>query len=300
MHDPAALDAIEQRYLRDLWRLAEADTVAERRIDLARFGPVQAAIVCEEPAESLVNVVLGAGAWGAVEGGYLADAVDWVAAHGVDYRVSVTPRRLGSRLGEHWLMERGHEQGLTWVKFARDTSVSAVEESRDVEVFEARGEEEICEGFIQLADESFWGARWLGSCFSDLVEMEDWHCYVAYGKDDLNRSSGAVMLTDGNSAELGPLLCDENEDVELQEALIRRCVRDAAAAGCRAIFAEAESSESGDGLSSAAETLLAAGFRQVFTRTDWRPPRPNGPDKRAAWTPFGAGRGRRNGGRWTK
>lgn len=273
MHDPAAVDGIEQRYLRDLWRTAVADTVVERRLDLARFGPIQAAIVCEEPEEPLLNAVLGASAFGAVEGGHLADAIEWVAAHGVDYRVPVTPGGPGSRPGEHWLMERGHEQGQTWTKFARDTLPAAVEGPTGIEVFEVRCEEELCEGFMHLADDGFWGARWLGSYFSDLVEREEWRCYLAYEGEDRESSSGAVMLTDGNSAELGALLCSEDEDMELQGALLHRCVRDAAAAGCRAIFAEAEASESGDAPSSAVETLLAAGFRPIFKRTDWRPPR---------------------------
>jgi hypothetical protein len=286
MHDPVALDEIEQRYLRDLWRTAVADTVAERRMDVARFGPVQAAILCEEPEEPLVNVVLGAAATNAVEGGHLTDAIEWIAAHGVDYRVPVTPGRPGSGFGERWLMERGHEQGPTWLKFARDTSVPTGDEPPGVEVFELGDEEEICEGFIQLADESFWGARCLCSFFSDVVQGEEWRCYVAYGEADRYRSSGAVMLIDGDVAELGALVSTGQEDVELEDALLRRCIRDAAVAGCRTIFAEAEASESRDGVSTGAEVLLGTGFGQIFMRTDWRPPRFDKSAERTSSTPF--------------
>jgi hypothetical protein len=272
MHDPAALDGIEQRYQRELWRTAVTDTVVERRLDLARFGPVQAGIVCEEPGEPMLNAVLGAGAFGAVEGGHLADAIEWVTAHGVDYRVPVTPGSPGSRAAEQWLMERGHEQGRAWTKFARDTSPAAAEELPGVDVFELRDEEEICEGFMHLDDDGFWGARWLGSYFSELVGRDGWRCYAAYEGEDRESSSGAVMLVEGRSAELGALLRAEDEDAELQEALIRRCTSDAAEAGCRAIFAEAAAGED-DGPAGPTAVLLSAGFRPIFTRTDWRPPR---------------------------
>jgi hypothetical protein len=288
MHDTAALVELEQRYLRDLWRTAVRDTVADRRIDMARFGPVQAAIVCEEPEEPLVNVVLGAAVGGAVEGGHLADAIEWVAAHGVDYRVRIAPGLPGSEAGERWLMERGHEQGPSWIKFARDASLPVAEEPPSVETFELCSEEEICEGFIHLADESFWGARWLGSCFCDLAEKREWRCYVGYGREDDERSGGAVMLVDGHSAELGALLCSGEEDTELQGALLCRCARDAAEAGCSAVFAEAVATENGEDLSRGAETLLRNGFKQVFTRTDWRTPRHHESTPRVASAPFGA------------
>lgn len=286
MHDPAVLDAIEQRYLRDLWRTTVGDRAVERRMDVARFGPVQAAIVCEEPEDPLVNVLLGAAATDAVKGGHLADAIEWVAAHGVDYRVPVTPGRPGSGFGERWLMERGHEQGPTWLKFARDASVPTGEEPPGVEVFELCDEEEVCEGFMHLADESFWGARCLGSFFSDLVEREDWRCYLAYGVAGRDRSSGAVMLVDGDVAELGALVSTGREDAELEDALLRRCIRDAAEAGCHTIFAETEASESRDSLSTGAEVLLGTGFGQIFMRTDWRPPRSHRSAEGASSTPF--------------
>jgi len=56
-----------------------------------RFGPVAAAVVAEEAAEPALNFILGAGAPGAVEDGYLPAAVRWMERHDVDFRISLTP-----------------------------------------------------------------------------------------------------------------------------------------------------------------------------------------------------------------
>lgn len=274
MYDLAALEAIEKRYLQDLWRTAVLDGVWERHMDVARFGPVQVSIVAEEPEEPMLNIMLGAGSEGAVAGGHLADAIDWVEWRGVDYRVPVTPGRQAAGLAERWLMERGHEQARTWLKLARDGSPPAFEEPSAIEVHELDDEVAVCETFGFMTEESFWGAHWLGHFFSDLWDRAEWRCYVAYDQED--RCSGAVMLIDGGLAELGPVSCEEAPDAEAgerQAALIHRCVLDAAAAGCDAIFAEAEMPNGGQGLSVGAENLSLAGFKQIFMRTDWRPPR---------------------------
>lgn len=286
MYVPAALEEIEKRYLRDLWRTAVSDAVVEQRIDLASFGPVQAAIVAEEPEEPLLNVVLGAALPGAVEDGHLGDAVEWVESHGVDYRVPVTPGRPASELAERWLMERGHEQGQSWIKFARETSPPGFEEPPQIEVFELDYEPDACETISYLQDGSFIGDWWPGTFLFDLGLRGDWRRYVAYDEED--RSAGAVMLIQDGLAELGPVACtkeDEGDIGERQTALLRRCILDAAAAGCHTIFAETEAPESGERFSTSAENLLLAGFKQAFVRPDWRPPRSHVEEalKRRTW-----------------
>src|SRR5690606_12527560 len=68
-YDPLALDAIEHRFWREVWESVPAAAAAAHGIELARFGPVQATVIAELAAVRMVNLVLGATAPGAVDGG---------------------------------------------------------------------------------------------------------------------------------------------------------------------------------------------------------------------------------------
>lgn len=273
MYVPAALDEIEKRYLRDLWRTASMDVVMELRIDLARFGPVQASIVCQEPEEPLVNAILGAGAKNAVKSGHLADAVDWARSHGVDYRVPVTPGLPHAERAERWLMEQGHEQSRAWTKFIRDTAVPATDDSPGIEV-ELIDCEDWCESLSTLVDGIFGDSSWLSSFCIDLYRRPDWRLYAAYEEEGEERSlAAAAMLMQEGMAHLGLLTSEGANGGECLATLIHRGIRDAAAAGCRTVFAETEAPTPGERLSPTAENLYLAGFKQAFVRTDWRPSR---------------------------
>ncbi len=85
--DAVALDEAEKQFWRGLWDTACEDAVVDLGIDMVRFGPVAAAVVAEEAAEPALNFILGAGAPGAIEDGYLPAAVKWMERHDVDFRV---------------------------------------------------------------------------------------------------------------------------------------------------------------------------------------------------------------------
>ena len=266
-----ALDELEKRYWHDVWRTAVADAVADQRIDLARFGPVQALIVPGEPTEPSLNLVLGAAEPGAVEKGHLEDALAWATVHGVDYRVPVTPGRPEARQAEHWLNESGHEQGASRAMLIRDVSAPVPPAGRGVEAL-ALDRSSVDEGFADAFAEGFGMPFWASTFFFELPGTEDWRCYTA-ARGDVPLAY-AAMLTYGGVAALTlaqPTPCEGVADGHT--TLLARCVEDAAAAGCRAIVAEIEQPRPGRAPSLVRESLLTAGFEQAFVRADWRPPR---------------------------
>lgn len=279
MFVPAALDEIEKRRWRDLWRTAVDDAVDELRIDLAEFGPVQASIVPGEPGEPSVNLVLGAATPDAVEWGHLERAVGWAASFEVDYRVPVTPGRPGAKRAERWLIENGHEQGSVRLKLIRDVGPPMpTPASAGVEVVR-RESPNRDEGFPACFAESLEMPWWASTFFFDLPGTAGWHCYAAVAGDDA--LAYVAMLIHGGVAEL--MLAPQAEDLEhdfhvdaqaqAQAALLRRCIEDAAEAGCEAVFTEVEEPP-GDALRRGSrESLVNAGFEQAFVRADWRPPR---------------------------
>lgn len=266
----AALDELEKRYWHDVWRTAVADAVADQRIDLARFGPVQALIVPGEPTEPSLNLVLGAATPGAVEKGHLEDALAWTTVHGVDYRVPVTPGRPGARQAEHWLSESGHEQGASRAMLIRDASPPPPA-ARGVEAL-ALDRSSVDEGFAGAFAEGFGMPFWASTFFFELPGTEDWRCYTAARGDE--PLAYAAMLAYGGVAALTlsqPTPCEDAADGHV--TLLARCIEDAAAAGCSAIVAEIEQPRPGRSPSLVRQSLLAAGFEQAFVRADWRPPR---------------------------
>jgi hypothetical protein len=267
----AALDELEKRYWHDIWRTAVADAVADLRIDLARFGPVQALIVPGEPMEPSLNLVLGAAAPDAVEAGHLEDALAWTTVHGVDYRVPITPGRPEAKRAEELLSERGHEQGATRAMLIRDVSAPVSSVPQGIEVL-TLDHSSIDEGFAGAFADGYGMPFWASTFFFELPGREDWRCYIAASGDA--PLAYAAMLSYGGVAALTlahPTPC--RRIAEGQAALLGRCIEDAAAAGCEAILAEVEQPQSGARPSSGRESLLMTGFEQAFVRADWRPPR---------------------------
>jgi hypothetical protein len=273
LETPAALDELEKRAWHDFWATAVEDAVYEQRIDLARFGPVQAAIVAEEPTEPSLNVVLGAGTPGAVEAGHLQDALAWAAGHRVDYRVPVTPGRQDARRAERWLAEGGHEQGRSRVKLIRDVGSPSVPTPRGIEVLACECPNEDV-SFPEALAETFGMPYWGPTFFFDLPGTEDWRCYTAVEAGD--PLAYVAMLIHAGVAELFLAPQPQRRPERVPDgllSLVNRCVADAGRAGCGAVFAEVEELRAGRRPSLRRESLLVAGFEQAFVRTEWRPPR---------------------------
>lgn len=181
VRDPAALDLLEQRMWREIWAGAPAEAAAAHGIDLRGFGPVQATTIADVPDAGWLNLVLGATAPGAVDGGHLRSATEWADSLEVAYYVPVTPGLPASAEAEAWLENDGFERGYGWMKFVRDTAPPEAPEPAGVETVElAAGEGE---AFAEIVAEGFDLPAWASALFRDLPDRPGWRCYVAVVED---------------------------------------------------------------------------------------------------------------------
>lgn len=266
-YDSAALDEAERLFWREVWDSVVEDAVEERGIELKTFGPVQASIVADLPGVQMLNLVLGAAEPGAADEGHLAEAIDWVESHGVNYYVPVTPRAPGAAAAEDWLNQNGFERGYSWMKFVRDAAPPDFESPPGVEVFEI-GEDE-GEGLAWIAAEGFGLPRWATAFFFDLPGRVGWRCYVAV-VDDAAQACASMFIHDG-IAEFGIAATLESARGRgCQTALLHRRIRDAVAAGCHTLFVETGERQP-ERPSASYRNILRAGFKEAYLRPNWQP-----------------------------
>jgi len=247
------------------------DAVVEERIDLAKFGPVQASLVAEEPEEPMLNFILGAAEPGAVAAGHLADAVEWLDSHGVDYRIPVTPGLAGSGATEDWLNRNGYERSAGWMTFCRDASPPGIAEPPGIQIHElADSESETT--FSNMVAEGFDLPGWASTFFFDLPDQAGWRCYIAVDDYEVPIASAAMLIHEG-VAQFGLAATVETaRGWGCHAALLRRRILDAAEAGCRVLFGESLERDP-ERPSAAYRNLLRAGFKEAYLRPDWRLPR---------------------------
>lgn len=265
--DPGAMDAAERRFWRDLRATAVPDALTEHGVVLRCFGPVQASLVVGLPAERRVNLVLGASEAGAVGEGHLAAALEWIEAFGVDYHVPVTPGLSETDAARELLAERGYRPEGGCVRYVRDGSPPGLPEPADIETIKLENDLQQ-ETFSAMLAEEAELEPWAGTFFFELALRAVWRCYMALV--DEAPAAVAAMLIHGGVAELcltatRPLA----REIPCQEALMRRRIADASAAGCRTLFLE-----TGASLAAHPDELrpliARAGFEQAFERPNWR------------------------------
>ena len=264
-YDPARMDAVERRFWREIWESVPAQAAAEHGIELRSFGPVQASITRALPEFGTLNLILGAAEPGAVSGGHMAAAIDWVTSRGVTPYVPVTPGLPGSEEAEAWLEAKGFISGHPWMKFVRDAHPPRFPEPGGVEVVLLGGSEE--EPFGAIAAAGFGLPVWAASYFARLPEREGWRCYVAR-VDGTTQACGAMLL-DGEVAELGiGATLEGGRRRGCQLALLRRRILDAAEAGCRLLFVET-GARIEDRPAGSYRNILRAGFGEAYLRPNW-------------------------------
>jgi hypothetical protein len=265
--DPAELESVAKRFRREMWRSAPTDAVIESGVQVREFGPVQATAFEDLPAEQSLNAIDGAAEPGAVEGGYLAEAVEWMRYREVDYRIKVAASRPGAEAAEAWLRTEGFEPGAEWAKYVREASPPHLPLLPEVEVIELGPG---CgDGISDLASEGLGLPFLAGTLFYDLPTREGWHCYVAL-LDDEPVACGSMMVHEG-VAELGlDATVESARGNGCHQALLTRRLLDAAVAGCHTVFAEV--GESG-GAKPAHRNLLCAGFQLAYVSRAWSRPR---------------------------
>lgn len=272
MHDEqAVLGKAIQSFRHEMWKSVAPEAVDEEGIEAQRFGPVLATTFDSEPREPELNLIQGAAEPGAIAGGHVADAVEWMRSREVEYRMPVAAGLPDTAAAEEWLREHGYELGEARTVLVRDASAPlAPPEDGEIEVFEV-GDDELCgEGFDHLVREGAGLPGMAEMLFVGLPIRDDWRCYTAVPRPDAMPSAAAAMMIDDGVAVLGlDATLEAERGKGCNRALLHRRLLDAAAAGCRTVVAEVGA---GDELAAQRRNLAAAGFAQAYSTRDWRRP----------------------------
>jgi GNAT superfamily N-acetyltransferase len=267
MYDGSAIAAAELRFREDLWRAAPRDAMEEAVVRCRRFGPLLATVFGELPEAHLLNVVQGAAEADAVEQGHLATAIEWLRTWEVDYCVSVTDDRPGTRSAQDWLASRGYERGATVSRYLHTGMTDCDADTGPVEIRELRPLE--TEGMSHIFAEAIGLSTLATVLMIGLPGWEGWHCYAAY-LDGREVGCGSMRIF-GDLALLGlDATLPDSRHRGCQRALITRRLVDAARAGCTQVAAEVWNGHPAS--HDAAEVLEHAGFTEIPGRTNWQRP----------------------------
>ncbi len=264
--DAVALDRAEKDFWQALWDTACEDAVVDLGIDMIQLGPVAAAIVAEEPTELALNFILGAGAPGAIETGYLPAAVTWMERHDVDFRVPLWRGLPEREPAEEWLRSQSYRHVDGPAKLLRDGSPPSFQSPPGIDIYERVHPWED-EGFADPLAESLGFAGWASTFFFDLPGTAGWRCYVSVAGDE-PLAYVAMRVDDGIAVlVLASRLARKGEGIG-QDAVLHRCIADAAAAGCHTMAVADAGCEPA---ASDRESLIRAGFEEAVSTCTWQP-----------------------------
>jgi hypothetical protein len=271
-YDSAVLERVAQQFRREMWTSVVPDAVTESGVEVESFGPVQATAFGDLPEIGSLNQIQGAAEPGAVSGGHLARAVEWMRAREVDYRVPVAESRPGSVEAEVWLGMRGFERGGAWLKMVRDAASPNLPANPDVEVFELGDDEADGEGLSAIVPEALGMPMTAGTLFFALPLVDRWRCYTAAVDAEQGVIAAGSMLLCGGVALLGPgATLEQARGRGCNRELLRRQLLDAAEAGCHTLFVELGECDP-DSFSAARNNLLRAGFEEAYGSPVWKRP----------------------------
>lgn len=269
MEDATAIAAAELRFREDLWRTAPIDAVEEAEVICRRFGPIQATVFGELPNATIMNHVQGAAEPGAVEGGHLAEAIEWLRSREVDYLVSVGLDRPGTRQAEDWLRSRGYERGSTVRRYTRTVPppsqvdpVAGPVVIRELDALETEGMSHIIVNALNLPGLST--VLLLG-----LPDRPGWHCYSA-SLEGREVATGSLLVIDKLALICLDATLPEARRRGCQTALLRRRLREAGRLGCETVIAEV--SDDHPTCRVATTNLERAGFTEIASLVNWRRP----------------------------
>ncbi len=270
--DAALLERVAQEFRRDMWESVVTEAVAESGIEVEQFGPVQASAFGELPEIAVLNQIQGAGEPGAVSGGHLAAAIEWMRSREVDYRIFVAEGRPESVEAEVWLGSRGYERGEGWVTFVRDTSPPELSVNPEVTIWPLGDNELDGEGLSAIASQAMDLPLTAETLFFSLPQRARWHCYTASVAPEEQVAATASMLIHEGVAQLGPGNTLEHARRRgCNTALLQRRLADAIDAGCHTIFAEVWDCQP-ERFSTVGRNLVRAGFEQAYAVRNWQRP----------------------------
>jgi hypothetical protein len=271
-YESAVLERVAQQFRREMWESVVPEAVTESGVEVERFGPVQATAFGDLPEVGTLNQIQGAAEPGAVEEGHLADAVEWMRAREVDYRVPVAESRPGAAEAASWLDKRGYERGGGWVKLVRDANPPDLPEDPAIEIYALGEDEADGEGLSSIAADALELPLTAGTLFFSLPQEEHWRCYTAAPVAGEGVVATASMMICGSVAQLGlGTTLEHARGLGCYTALLRRRLLDAAAAGCHTIFGEVGECDE-DSLAAACRRLRRAGFTEAYESRNWQRP----------------------------
>lgn len=271
-YDSALLERVAQQFRRDMWRSVTPDAVTESGVEMRRFGPVQATAFGDLPEEYSLNQIQGAAELGAVEGGHLGRATEWMRAREVDYRVPVVEGRPGAAEAEAWLSERGYERGGGWVKLVRGATLPDLPEDPEITIYELGEDDGDGEGLSAIVSEALELPVTAGALFFSLPQEDRWRCYTAsLAPGEAIVATGSMLIQDG-VAQLGlGMTLEHARGRGCNTALLRRRLIDAVEAGCHTLFAELGEVEP-ERLAGSYRNLRRAGFEEAYRSRNWQRP----------------------------
>jgi GNAT superfamily N-acetyltransferase len=255
-----------------MWDSVVPEAVSESGVEVERFGPVQATAFGDLPEVHLLQQIQGAAEPGAIDGGYLAAAVEWMRAREVDYRIPVAAGRPGAPDAEGWLGERGYERGAGWVKMVRDGSPPNFDVDPEITIYRLGQDEAEGEGLSTIAAEALEMPLVAGTLFFSLPQRNGWHCYTAaLGPDEVPVATGSMLIV-GGVAQLGAgTTLEHARGHGCNAALLHRRLRDAHRAGCHTVFVEVGECDLGS-WSAITRNLRRAGFDEAYEGRNWQRP----------------------------
>lgn len=268
MYDGSAIAAAELRFREDLWRTAPSDAVEEAEVRCRWFGPTFATVFGDIPDSDLMNRVHGVAEPGAIEGGHLAHAIEWLRAFEVDYRVSVSEDRPGTKDAEDWLESRGYERGSAMRRYLRPAIEHGAHLSNGIAIRELDAMQ--TEGMSHIVTKALQLPGLATVLMFGLPEREGWRCYAA-NLDGKEVACGS-MLTMNNLAWLAlDATLPAARGRGCHTALIARRLADAARAGCDSVVAEVCDDDTASPAATA--NLTRAGFLEIPGVRNWQRPR---------------------------
>lgn len=271
-YDSELLERVAQRFRRDMWDSVVPEAISESGVEVERFGPVQATAFGDLPEAHLLQQIQGAAEPGAVEGGHLAAAIEWMRAREVDYRIPVAAGRPGAPEAEGWLGQRGYERGAGWVKMVRDGSPPDFYVDRGITLYRLGEDEAEGEGLSTIAAEALELPLVAGTLFFSLPQRNGWHCYTAaLGPDEVPVATGSMLIADG-VAQLGAgTTLEEARGHGCNAALLHQRLLDAHRAGCHTVFVEVGECDLAS-WSAITRNLRRAGFEEAYEGRNWQRP----------------------------
>jgi hypothetical protein len=270
--DAALLERVAQEFRRDMWESVVAEAVTESGIEVEQFGPVQASAFGELPEIAVLNQIQGGAEAGAVSGGYLAEAIEWMRAREVDYRIFIAEGRPESAESEFWLGTRGYERGDGWVTFVRDATPPRIAPHPEITIWPLGDSELDGEGLSAIVSQGMDLPLTAETLFFSLPQRARWHCYTASLAPEERVAATASMMIHEGVAHFGPgNTLDHARGRGCNTALLQRRLVDAIEAGCHTIFAEVWDCQP-DRFSTVGRNLVRAGFEQAYEVRNWQRP----------------------------